>query len=189
MGRGGRGPGGERFTFRVSRSMRNFESSVATNDRESAAVFDAQGNQLGEVISGDRLSVDIGPAIDAGVLPNAVLTHNHPGNNGIPPDLNAFSMQDLMIASQYNMRAIRAVTATREFTMERPAGGWPPPGLVRANYNAISRATADESRDRIIRGEPLQQVVADRNNSVPIAFSRAIADRYGARFTERPRRR
>ena len=51
------------------------------------------------------------------LLPQALVTHNHPGGR-------SFSPTDVLLARKMELREIRVVTATRRFSIKPPISGW-----------------------------------------------------------------
>lgn len=111
--------------FTVSRDMRRFEDRVANDEVERAAVFDGDGNLIGEFggIVADNVSIPSSVNVR-----DMVVTHNHPpddnGLGNLDPDTAAPSAADLFNSVDRNALAIRAVTPTTVFTVVRGASGW-----------------------------------------------------------------
>jgi len=97
---------------------KNFETAVAV-DKNSNVIFRIKGSQ-----SDVQLSVN-----DAKKLKDCILTHNHPG--GWKYDKNrmghigaSFSLNDIVLAINYDLEEIRAVTPLYTFSLKRPDKGW-----------------------------------------------------------------
>lgn len=100
------------------RMNKNFETAVAV-DKNSNVIFRIKGSQ-----SDVQLSVN-----DAKKLKDCILTHNHPG--GWKYDKNrmghigaSFSLNDIVLAINYDLEEIRAVTPLYTFSLKRPDKGW-----------------------------------------------------------------
>lgn len=131
------------------------------------------------------------------LVPNGVLTHNHPSNNvgiagrvGVP-----LSGADIKLAAKYNLSEVRAVTPNYTFSIRRPAGGWKVnPDVLNAEFNSIAnreaRGMAGTTTQLLQRSGGITRLDADiYNNRVnTLASHRAIqelARKYGFTYTRR----
>lgn len=186
MGRGGRGPGGARFGFTVSRRMQVYETLTANNPRESAAMFDAEGNQIGNILQGDNESVDLTEFVNSGRLRDAVITHNHPPRAAVDENADSFSPADLAFAAQHDLRAIRAVRGNTVFTAERPAGGWPNSSSVHVAFLRRELTVVQGLRDRISSGEAASSILDDTKRiqrTLPHDNAVAVTNQFGIKYT------
>lgn len=196
MGRGSRAPVA-RGIDGLPNAVRAAEAEIATNNAfETAIIFDDAGNEVWRQ-QGDGRSVDVSEAINRGLLSDRIFTHNHPNANGLPDDTNTFSSSDWRIAIQQNVRVMRAVTATHEFTLTRPAGGWPPVTEAaaigfkldrRILFNARQEYQQEAGRRRRA-GDPRRIDTGEMTGMAAHQAAIQTAEEYGIGYTRTPRRR
>lgn len=93
----------------------------AKGKQEKFIALDSSGKRVFE-ITGTANKVGI-PLSDIAKVKDTVMTHNHPNE----PTLNvgaSLSLQDLMVASKYDAKEIRAVSSEAIYSMVRPDNGW-----------------------------------------------------------------
>jgi hypothetical protein len=120
--------------------IQEYEKTIVNRKTEQAAAFTRGGVQKFKK-NGGKSSVPLNDEIAAGLLDDAILTHNHPSGG-------SFSPTDLMTAANTNLAEIRAVGSRGTFSMRRPADGWLTDELkdeVVAIGRAGSRASLDAS--------------------------------------------
>lgn len=178
-------------------TVNKVESQIRDRKTEKGYVIDENGKIIGESVSGssNRAKFRV-----TDLKKDSIVTHNHPtegkhsgiygtmaGRIGVP-----FSMQDVRIAVQHNLKEIRAVTPTYTWSLRRPKGGW-------GDYKEIERAlsvqhmrnTFEATRyDYKQRGfrTPMQRQkeVIDRANVIPqYQGMKALAKQFGWEFTRR----
>lgn len=114
------------YGWELSKNVLAAERKIRTNKIESAHIFNPKtGEKLQSIFGGKKSSVNISSGKTN--CKNAVVTHNHPGGlgkTGIGAIGNSFSSADLVMAIEYDMAEIRAVTPTYTFSMKRPSDGW-----------------------------------------------------------------
>lgn len=180
-GRGGTGTSTWRTNrFQGDRSMKGYsaglakaltsrESEIRSLQRENLSIFDEQGNELFRN-TGTRSHV----RFDGRLSKDAIVTHNHPsmGTKGrIRPDGGgSLSKKDIMNAIDLNQREVRAVTATRTYSLKRPAEGWHKGGWVgdkfyenpRRSYRLAKQTVDRNYRDYLSRFSGEERTKAHR---------------------------
>ena len=103
-----------------------------------------------------------------------------------------FSAEDIKMASQYNLKEIRAVTPTYTYSIRRPKGGWGDQSKIdaalrRYKANAVSQTYSYASRQNL-RGQNLQRQkeISDRANvGTQYSLLKQLAKDMGWEFTRR----
>lgn len=125
-----------------------FEDGIRDDALESGAFFSADGAELkrrtGNVSSICYLHSELEDC--RGLL----FTHNHP--HGLP-----FSADDIAIACEYDLCAIRAVTHSFRYIMHRPNSGWPFPENLKAEFEKGLRCTKDKVTSLVHSNEVSRQ--------------------------------
>lgn len=182
--------------FRINQ----LESKIRNRKTEKGYLVGADGNIIGESVQSSARKARF-LTRDMEKSANGILTHNHPtdgadsglygtlaGRIGVP-----FSAQDMKIASQYNLKEVRAVTPTYTYSIRRPKGGW---GDKRKIDDALRRYGFDVNmqadRYAIKRGiystRDLQRrkEIADRANvGIQYSLLKKLAKDMGWEFTRR----
>lgn len=112
------------------KKVEEVESRFRHESKEHGQFFDKNGNLVGDTVIGTEKSIDISNYRDRGK--EAVFTHNHP-NNG------PFSLEDIMVAVDFDMLEMRAVTPNgKTFSMVKGIEGWKVDGpSVRMVYRLV----------------------------------------------------
>jgi NAD+--asparagine ADP-ribosyltransferase len=100
---------------RLAQAIKETETQLIKRKTEKVVVFADDGTIVFEK-AGDKSSV----AFTAGELrlfKNNILTHNHPRGS-------SFSMDDVAIATIWNLKGIRACGSQYRYYLNRPASGW-----------------------------------------------------------------
>lgn len=124
--------------FRVSQ----LEAKIRNRRTEKGYIIGADGQIISESVKGTRNKAKFNVS-DLRHAKDAVLTHNHPGT-GLYDTLagrigNPFSQADIELATQYNMKEIRAVTKTYTYSIRRPKGGWGDPQKIKSVISSMHR--------------------------------------------------
>ena len=178
-------------------TVNKVESQIRNRKTEKGYVIGDDGKIIGESVSSSSNKTRFRIA---DLKKDSIVTHNHPtegkhsglygtmaGRIGVP-----FSMQDVKIAVQHNLKEIRAVTPTYTWSLRRPKGGW-------GNYKDIERALSVQhirnslnSHDYDIKQRGFrtpvqrQKEVVDRANVVvQYQGMKALAKQFGWEFTRR----
>ena len=128
------------------------EDHIKDRHYENAYIIDSRTGEVLSYSAGDRFSVDIEKPES---IYGNVLTHNHPPITG---DRNSelykgqsLSHQDVMMASAYNAKEIRAVTNTYRHSM-KPKTSWPPVDSLEYSYNRHYSETVTDLRRAVVSG-------------------------------------
>jgi hypothetical protein len=138
------------------KAVESVESNIRLNSKESGHVF----NMSGELIysnTGNHNSVAV---IESrpGLFKDTIFTHNHPsgasyaGTKDIRRIGNSFSIQDILVATRYNMAEMRAVTPEMAFVMKRPGTGWPSEEALKTEFNKQNIAVYNMLYGRVQNG-------------------------------------
>ena len=148
------------YSDALKRSILSYEHKQRQEWDEAMAFYDADGNQLGRV-KGNHTGVPL-PNWDS--IPKGaggekrddmIFTHNHPGaldKDGYMRIGYSFSEEDMLIATKYKAKEIRAVTPTYTFSFKRPTDGRKTTQkAVRDAYDKAIRQVTSEGQDYVDR--------------------------------------
>lgn len=128
-------------------TLAGVEGKIRYQRFESAALFDASGNQV-FFKDGEKYEVSFNES-EVAMMKDGVLTHNHPRGWEFPESDprhigNSFSDSDIFLASQGDLREIRAVSRAHLYQMKRPSDGWPDVDRIETViYESESKVRAD----------------------------------------------
>ena len=136
----------------VSKTVEALEDHIKDRPYESAYIVDSRSGQVLSYSTGDRFSVDIK---DPGSIKGNVLTHNHPPvTSDRQSELykgQSLSHQDVMMASAYDAKEIRAVTNTYRHSM-KPKTKWPSVENLQHSYTRHYSETIADLRRGVVSG-------------------------------------
>ncbi len=139
---------GSKSEAKLRNQLRIAEGKIRRNKYESAIILDSKGRIVLDK-RGARYSVGF-TQDDIDKMKDMVVTHNHPralGKTGIAAIGHSFSMQDIVLAVNANVKEIRAVTPTYTFSLKRPAKGWGvSPKQVEVAYREAGKEVKMEMR-------------------------------------------
>jgi len=99
----------------LAETIKETEAKLITRKTEKAVVFADDGTIVFEK-AGGKSSVSF-TLDELRLFENNILTHNHP--NG-----SSFSMDDVALATTWNLKGIRACGSQHRYYLNRPASGW-----------------------------------------------------------------
>jgi len=134
--------------------MTKAESKIRDRKTERAVIFDDSGNEI-FAKSGTRKSVGFTTAESFKFANNnSTLTHNHPSGG-------SFSLDDIMLASTHNLREVRAVGRTADYSAMKTVDGWPKPSDITKSYNTAYGKTKNKF-DRLIKDNKIHWTDANK---------------------------
>ncbi len=99
----------------LAETIKETEAKLITRKTEKAVVFADDGTIVFEKAGGES-SVSFTPD-ELRLFENNILTHNHPSGS-------SFSMDDVELATFWNLKGIRACGSQHRYYLNRPASGW-----------------------------------------------------------------
>lgn len=113
-------------------TLADFENAVRGNNFETGAVVGSDGKVVASFV-GESHSV----AIPRDIATGQTVTHNHPSGG-------AFSLADIKVAADYNLKEIRAFGDVYSYSMKPGASGWPSASaIIKARSEAEAQAKAN----------------------------------------------
>lgn len=100
---------------RLAQAIKETETQLIKRKTEKAVVFADDGTIVFEKAGGES-SVSFTPD-ELRLFKNNILTHNHPRGS-------SFSMDDVALATIWNLKGIRACGSQHRYYLNRPASGW-----------------------------------------------------------------
>lgn len=100
---------------RLTQAIKETETQLIKRKTEKAVVFADDGTIVFEK-AGEKSSVSFTPD-ELRLFENNILTHNHPSGS-------SFSMDDVELATFWNLKGIRACGSQHRYYLNRPASGW-----------------------------------------------------------------
>lgn len=120
------------------------EDRIRLDTLETAGFFAVDGSLFFQKQGQpDQVSV---PVAILNACSGATFTHNHPG--GAPP-----SLEDVLIAAEYRLGELRAVTSTLRFYLQpHRMSGWPTPGEIERLYWSNEGAAIKQVSAEVVSG-------------------------------------
>ena len=121
------------------RMNRTFETSVAF-DKDGKIILNKQGESRSVSFTKEECER----------MKDAIVTHNHPSGWGYPEKSirrigNSFSEDDILMAVQWDLSEIRAITPNYTFVLKRPERGWRvAPDDFHQAYKSVDKVIREE---------------------------------------------
>jgi|GEM_PF-2156043 len=129
------------FDVEPSISLVAIEELIRGSKLEVVAVFNATDCLLFAPKAGVEEQVTLTPAEQALIPALCTLTHSHPENYTL-------SLADVLVASQLDLKEVRAVGPQQTFFARRPTRGWPSERKIIITYTEAIK-TADNVLSRL----------------------------------------
>lgn len=136
--------------------INKIEKEIRNNKFETMVVVDKKGNEILN-LKGDKDSVKADQKDIEKITKGSIITHNHPSALNFPEKSmrrigQSFSTNDIMTASKFDTKEMRAVTPNYTFIMKPGKNGWPSGAKITKTYNEIHEKLRIDLSNRIEKG-------------------------------------
>ena len=145
--------GGNHSAAEIKATVETIENEIKDKTVEHLYTIDSKSGEILEKNIGDRTSVGIDRT---DFIKGNIVTHNHPAlTNNTRSEYykgNSFSPQDVLMASAYEAKEMRAVTNTYRHSI-KASGTWPSQDILVKSYNWHHHAVTNEMRNDVFWGK------------------------------------
>ena len=138
----------------IKATVEAIEDEIKDKSVEHLCTIDSKTGEVLEKNIGDRTSVGIDRT---DLIKGNIVTHNHPAlTNNTRSEYykgNSFSPQDVLIASAFEAKEMRAVTNTYRHSIKPGGKEWPSQETLTKSYNRHHHAVANEMRNDVFWGK------------------------------------
>lgn len=165
------------------------EGEIRKNKAYETAVAFGKDGEI--VLNKDGKSRHVNFTVDeCRKLKNAVMTHNHPSGWSYPEKSirrigNSFSEDDILLAVQWDLSEIRAVTPNYTFVLKRPEKGWGiTPDDFHKTYKSVEKLIKEEGYAYVDKMD-YTELSCDRAGIVHFhKLNRKLAEMFGWEYSK-----